>query len=271
MTSFREKINSRLIHLDNKKKNIDLINKLKESKKLFMVDVKRNENLMKNLSTSISHVSFIFIFLLKIFFNYNFFNKKINQKHLVNTENFQVETDNILNDLSLKADKCNQIGQELQLEKSTIELILEKKKSQFKKMKNEILPNLMKKIKDFDLILKKEMEINRKIKTENHEILQNKSEIFEELNEWLLFYKEFSNLDIKKTEDGYLLIIFKNLSKNNKEAYLKFEITNNFYEIKEIFPKIDYKLSQEILKKNKNFTHFLASIADSFITYFNNN
>lgn len=173
-------------------------------------------------------------------------------------------------ELDLKIKELNDIYQELLLENQASEMILNLKKHQRYNIKKIELENINKQIQELKIILDKETEMIDKMKLENQEIVLTEKEVYEEIEEHIRLYKEFSGMDVEKTEDGYLKIIFSNLNVERIDAYVKLEIINNSYNIIDIFPMIDYKHLQDLLKSNCNFTYFLTSLVDNFIHYFNN-
>ena len=158
--------------------------------------------------------------------------------------------------------------QELKLETQATEMILNLKKLQKYNIKKTELEIINKHIQELKIVLDKETEMIDKMKLENQEIVLTEKDVYEELEENIRLYKEFSGMDVEKTEDGFLKIIFNNLNVEKIDAYVKLEIKNNMYIIVDIFPKIDYRHLQEMLKSNINFTYFLGSLVENFIQYF---
>lgn len=187
---------------------------------------------------------------------------------MTDLENFQLEINSKREELDKKIKEYREIYQELKLEKEASEMILNLKKLQKYNIKKTELENLNKHIQDLKIILDKETEMIDKVKTENQEIVLSEKDVYDELEEHIRIYNEFSGMDVEKTEDGFLKIIFSNLNIEKIDAYVKLEICNNAYKIVDIFPKIDYRHLQELLKSNSNFTYFLASLVENFIQHF---
>lgn len=198
----------------------------------------------------------------------HFYSKKEAKDIITDLENNKLEVNNKREKIDNKIKDLYEIYQELNLESQASSMILNLKKVQKHSIKKTELENVEKKIQELKIILNKEIEINSKMKLENQEIILTEKQVFEDLEENIRLYKEISSMDIEKTEDGFLKIIFSNLNEQNIDAYVKLEIKNNAYKIIEIFPKIDYRHLQELLKANFNFTNFLANIAQNFIQYF---
>jgi len=206
--------------------------------------------------------------LFDVFKILHFYSKKEAKDIITDLENNKLEVNNKREKIDNKIKDLYEIYQELNLESQASSMILNLKKVQKHSIKKTELENVEKKIQELKIILNKEIEINSKMKLENQEIILTEKQVFEDLEENIRLYKEISSMDIEKTEDGFLKIIFSNLNEQNIDAYVKLEIKNNAYKIIEIFPKIDYRHLQELLKANFNFTNFLANIAQNFIQYF---
>lgn len=187
---------------------------------------------------------------------------------LTDLENYRLEIHTKREELDQKIKDYTEVYQELKLETQASEMILNLKKLQKYNIKKTELENIDKHITDLEVILEKETEMIDKMKLENQEIVFTEKDVYEELEEQIRLYKEFSGMDVEKTEDGFLKIIFSNLNFEKIDAYVKLEISNNAYKIVDIFPKIDYKHLQEMLKLNSNFTYFLASLVENFIQHF---
>ncbi len=183
-------------------------------------------------------------------------------------ENFQLEINNKREELDVKIRESKEALEEQKLEKQGAEMILNLKKLQKYNIEKTELENINKNIHDLNIILDKENEMLEKMKSENQNIVYTEKDVYGEIEEHLRLYKEFSGMDVEKTEDGFLKMIFSNLNTDNIDAYVKLEITNNGYGIVDIFPKIDYRHLQELLKSNSNFTYFLANLVENFILHF---
>lgn len=165
--------------------------------------------------------------------------------------------------------KADETIEELKHDLATAKILYDTKKETQKHLKEEHLKTLNKKIEEYQAILDKELDLFEKIKSENEDILNDQTQISQDLNDALNLYTEFSHLDVVKTEQGHMKIIFSDLNTNKIDAHVKLEIKNNSYQILETFPKIECKNIQSLLKTN--FTTFLAQIALNFIEFFKKN
>lgn len=189
---------------------------------------------------------------------------------MTDLENYKLEINSKREELDKKIKEYNEIYQELLLEAEASKMILDLKRLQKFNIKKTELENINKHIQDLKVILDKETEMIDKMKSENQEIVLTEKDVYEELEEHIRLYKEFSGMDVEKTEDGFLKIIFSNLNIEKIDAFVKLEISNSGYSIVDIFPKIEYRHLQELLKSNTNFTYFLASLVENFIQHFDN-
>lgn len=135
---------------------------------------------------------------------------------------------------------------------------------------NEELENVNKEIDSLKNILQKEIDFSNNLEYQQYDKPEMEKNLLNDLKNMIQNYKDFSNMDILRTDDGCLKLVFYYLNLNNTNAYIKLELKNNSYHINDIFPRVDYKSLEKILKKNNNFTVFLAHLVKSFVDYFDN-
>jgi hypothetical protein len=146
---------------------------------------------------------------------------------------------------------------------------LETKERLVQELEDLVINKLPTEFKNFDFLYKKELEINNKIKQENSQKNKEKEDFTNCLKDLLKVYKEVSMIAISKTDKGYLKINFNNIAKNGKEVYIVLQVMND-YKIIELYPSnINISSLEEELMKTKNFTLFLAKLANELIKYYN--
>jgi hypothetical protein len=106
------------------------------------------------------------------------------------------------------------------------------------------------------------------MKSENNTLGVDYQETINELKEMIKIYKDAANIDISRTDSGFLKIVFKNIIPGNKEAYLILELKNQ-YKVIEVFPKINTSHLEAELEKSRNCTNFIVSLANEFIKLYN--
>ena len=122
-------------------------------------------------------------------------------------------------------------------------------------------------LKNFEVLYKKELELNTKFKNENLR-KDNKEDFSKILKDMLRVYKQISMISISKTDKGYLKINFFNLTDDNREVYIILQVLGD-YKFIELCPNINIKHLEEELTQTKNFTLFLTKLANELIRYFN--
>jgi hypothetical protein len=135
---------------------------------------------------------------------------------------------------------------------------------------NEELENVNKEIDSLKNILQKEIDFSNNLEYQQYDKPEMEKILLNDLKNMIQNYKDFSNMDILRTDDGCLKLVFYYLNLNNTNAFIKLELKNNSYHINDIFPRVDYKSLEKILRKNNNFTVFLAHLVKSFMEYFDN-
>jgi hypothetical protein len=134
------------------------------------------------------------------------------------------------------------------------------------------LPN---ELENLEYLYQKELEIQEKQNLEHQYTFNNKDALLQQLKDMLKVYKETSHIDIEKTKENHLKIIFfRDCLKNNKdflyECYVVVEIQEDKFYILKIFPEIkDLLALQNELNSTNNFTLFLTKIANEFLRIIN--
>jgi hypothetical protein len=162
----------------------------------------------------------------------------------------------------------NEVYLKLELEKNMIKDSISSKDREISELEFLVLKKLPSEFSDFEYLLKKEIEIYNKAKMENNNIYQKNEKLAGELKEMINIYKKIAHLDLEKTKEGYLKIIFfKNIpnSKIPEGANIVIEILENNFNIISVHPKIKITPLDEELQNSHNFTKFLTKLANEFL------
>jgi hypothetical protein len=133
-----------------------------------------------------------------------------------------------------------------------------------------VLQKLPSEFSNFDFLFKKELEIHNKMKMENSFLYSKNEALASELKDMIKTYKEVAHIELEKTKEGFLKIIFfKNVpnSKLHDGASLTVEIKEGSFKIISIFPQIKISHLVEELAAGNNFTLFLIKLANEFIKF----
>lgn len=185
------------------------------------------------------------------------------------TNEFDNTITNERNDIENSIKTTNDTATKLELEKNTLEALISLKEKSITEMEHLVLQKLPAEFSNFEYIFKKELEIHNKMKTENNFLYSKNDAITKELREMIKVYKEVANIDIEKTNEGYLRIsFFKNIKSETfpiEGGSLIVEIKENNFKIISIFPEIQISIFEKELQHTRNFTLFLAKIANEFL------
>jgi hypothetical protein len=173
-----------------------------------------------------------------------------------------------INDLNEKIQMTSEKYMKSEVERDLLNGIITEKEKQINEIEFLIFNKLPSEFSNFEFLLKKETEIHNKMKSENNTLGVDYQETLNELKEMIKIYKDAANIDICRTDSGYLKIIFKHLIPENKDAYLILELKNQ-YKVIEVFPKINISHLEEHLEKSRNCTSFIVSLANEFIKFYN--
>lgn len=159
--------------------------------------------------------------------------------------------------------------EKLELERNLLNSTLSIKEREILNTEDLVLKKLPLEFSNFEFLYKKEVEIYNKMKLEHGNFLQKNDLILKEVKEMLKIYKEIANIDIKKTEEGFLKIFFYNLNNFSKECYLTIEIKGGNYKIINVYPAItNINILEEELQITHNFSLFICKLVNTFITFF---
>lgn len=167
-----------------------------------------------------------------------------------------------------KIEKIEKVFENLSLENMIVNEVSKYTKEKRKILVNEELENVNKEIESLKNILQKEIDFSNNLEYQKYDKPETEKILLNDLRNMIQNYKDLSNMDILKTDDGCLKIVFYYLNLNNTNAYVKLKLKNNSYQIVDIFPRVDYRNLEKILRKNCNFSIFLAHLVKSFIDYF---
>jgi hypothetical protein len=133
-----------------------------------------------------------------------------------------------------------------------------------------VLQKIPDEFKSLEFLLKKEVEIHNKMKMENQFTSVKNDSLAAEIEEMTKVYKFIAHIDLEKTKEGFLKIIFfKNIpnSKLQEGASVTVEIKEGTFKIISIFPQIKFTAYEDELQNSHNFTLFLTKIANEFLKY----
>ena len=154
----------------------------------------------------------------------------------------------------------------IEFEKQLLNTIITEKEKHISEMEYLVFKKLPNEFSNFEFLLKKETEIHNKMKSENNQVGYKNEDIINEIKQMIKIYKDAADIDVSKTDDGCLMIVFKNLLENKKDAYIILEVKNG-YKVIDIYPKINITHYEEELEKTRNCTLFLCKLANAFISY----
>lgn len=173
------------------------------------------------------------------------------------------------NDLDNSIKNNNDTLNKLEVEKNLLLSLNAIKEKEIQEMEFLVLKTLPGELVNLEYLLNKEIEINNKLKTENNYLLSKNEDITQDLQTMINYYKEIANIDLEKTKEGYLKIIFfRNINfKFPEGANLIVEIKNGLFKIISIFPHIKITAYEEELQVTQNFTLFLTKLANEFLKF----
>lgn len=133
-----------------------------------------------------------------------------------------------------------------------------------------VIQKIPQEFQDYDFLFNKEIEIHNRSKSENYSIFLKNESLLKELKEMIEIYKGIANIDLQKTKEGYLKIIFFKNIKNTKlqdGAHLIVEIQEGNFKIISIFPQIKISHFEDELHNSHNFTYFITKLANEFLKF----
>ena len=192
---------------------------------------------------------------MKMATEYNIFESEINNEkmELDNTQRMNTE-----------------ILEKLDLERTMLFSTIAMKEKEIEETENLVLKKLPQEFSNLEFLFNKEVEIYNKVKLEHNSVLTKNDQLQNELLELIKIYKETASINIEKTKEGFLKLIFLNLNTQGKESYIIVEIKEGNFRVKEIYPHFNTSQIEEELYSNHNFTLFITKIANGFLSYYNN-
>ncbi len=165
----------------------------------------------------------------------------------------------------MKAKQLHDHEEKLNLEKSILQAAISHKEKEISAMEYIVLQKNPADFANYEFLFKKEMEIYNKMKVDNNFLFSKGEGIVEELKEMIRVYKEIAQIELEKTKEGFLKIIFFRGLKPNFEGNLVVEIKEGSFKVISVYPRIKITSFEEELKVSQNFTLFLTKIANEFL------
>ncbi len=165
----------------------------------------------------------------------------------------------------MKAKQLHDHEEKLNLEKSILQAAISHKEKEISAMEYIVLQKNPADFANYEFLFKKEMEIYNKMKVENNFLFSKGEGIVEELKEMIRVYKEIAQIELEKTKEGFLKIIFFRGLKAEFEGNLVVEIKEGSFKVISVYPRIKITSFEEELKVSQNFTLFLTKIANEFL------
>ncbi len=180
--------------------------------------------------------------------------------------NSHAEFDQTSADLDLEISSKNDLLEKFNFEKNLYHAAICHKEKEISTMEYIVLQKNPADFANYEFLFKKEMEIYNKMKVENNYLFSKGDSVTEELKEMIKIYKEIAHIELEKTKEGFLKIIFfRDIKPNFEGGSLVVEIKEGTFKVISVFPRIKITSFEEELKVSQNFTLFLTKVANEFL------